>query len=452
MKITLRAVFIILIILVIIFLAVVGRISENENIIKEHAEIEEKKYELRVEEISEEYKEKYLEGLLQYLTKWNENLKSNKSVLQTYIYLLNDTHKLLVEEQWVAPLKVTKRLIPLSFTLNCTNEINSKYFNERKENNILPYLIDIFIFGFELKLIEIQLYELYEVVDEFVIFESNITLKKIPKELFFTQNLKRFHRFIDKITLMTPFSIKRFNKDGSIKSSIDIDLKDVRDDFKYKNQVDVSKIFRPDFALEFAVRMIPVDYYQKYIRMFNSNDILIHGDVDEIPDSNIVNHFKYCETKNELFPFSIWSNFYIYNLNYLFRSDDSRDSYGFMCPYIFKFKDILNNNNYTRLRKTTLLPQASGSHLNRVLGPIVNGMYKDMSQSDSDGLTQYYLDVIKNPTIEGYNRFKELYIAGRINEKWINRVVKVSSFNSKLKTFIPWIIKENREVYKTFFE
>jgi hypothetical protein len=123
-----------------------------------------------------------------------------------------------------------------------------------------------------------------------------------------------------------------------------------------------------------------------------------------------------------------------------------------MCPYIFKFKDILNNNNYTRLRKTTLLPQASGSHLNRVLGPIVNGMYKDMSQSDSDGLTQYYLDVIKNPTIEGYNRFKELYIAGRINEKWINRVVKVSSFNNKLKTFIPWIIKENREVYKTFFE
>ena len=49
MKITLRAVFIILIILVIIFLAVVGRISENENIIKEHAEIEEKKYELGVE-------------------------------------------------------------------------------------------------------------------------------------------------------------------------------------------------------------------------------------------------------------------------------------------------------------------------------------------------------------------------------------------------------------------
>ena len=90
-------------------------------------------------------------------------------------------------------------------------------------------MIDFFIFGFELKIIEFQFYELYDVVDEFIIFESNITLKKLPKELIFTQNIKRFHRFIDKITLMTPFNIKPFNKDDSIKSLINIDPNDVRD-------------------------------------------------------------------------------------------------------------------------------------------------------------------------------------------------------------------------------
>ena len=233
---------------------------------------------------------------------------------------------------------------------------------------------------------------------------------------------------------------------------INIDPNDVRDDFKRINQVDEPTFLKLDFTLEFAVRMIPVEYYQKYIRMFTSNDIFIHGDVDEVPDSNIVNHFKYCEVKAGLYPFSIWSTFYTYNLNYLFRSDDPRDQYGFMCPYIFKFEDILKNNNYTRLRKTNLLPQASGCHLNRVLGPIVNGMYKDMSQSDGGGITEHYLEVISNPTIEGVNKFKKFYRNGRINEKWVDRVIKVSSFNGTLKMFVPWIIQENREVYKSFFD
>ncbi len=110
--------------------------------------------------------------------------------------------------------------MPLSSTFNCSNDVNSIYFNERKDKNGLPYLIDIFIFGFELKLLEIQLFELSDVVDEFIIFESKVTLKKLPKELFFTQNMKRFHRFIDKITLMTLLNIIRFNKNGSIKSLI----------------------------------------------------------------------------------------------------------------------------------------------------------------------------------------------------------------------------------------
>jgi hypothetical protein len=153
--------------------------------------------------------------------------------------------------------------------------------------------------------------------------------------------------------------------------------------------------------------------------------------MDEIPDSNIINHLKYFDTEKELSPFSIWGNFYTYNLNYLFRSDDSRDPYGFICPYVFNFQDFLNNNNYTRLRKISLLPQASGCHFNRFLGPIVNRMYKEMSQSDGLGITQHYMEVINNPTFEGFKRFQEFYRNGVIQEIWISKVVKVSSFNGK---------------------
>ena len=57
------------------------------------------------------------------------------------------------------------------------------------------------MFGYELLLLEIRLYELYDVVDEIIIFKSNVTFKKIPKELFFSQNIQRFTKFLEKIII-----------------------------------------------------------------------------------------------------------------------------------------------------------------------------------------------------------------------------------------------------------
>ena len=383
-------------------------------------------------------------------------IKSGKTVFQAYVQLLNDTDNLIIEEQWMPPFIVTKRPVPLSNTLNCQSEIHSKYFNQRKPNNESSYLIDIIMFGYELKLLEIRLYELYDVVDEFIIFESNITFKKFPKKLYFYENMKRFHRFIDKITLMTPFNITRFNKDGSIKISIETDPKDINEEFKKTNQVNIADepaFYKLDFSLDLITRMLPIKFYEKHIRKFDSNDVFVHGDLDEIPDSDIVNHFKYCEVKKELYPFATWSTFYIFTLNLLFQSDfwAYDDLYSFKYPNILILDDIIKNN-ITRLQKTTVLPQATGCHLNRILGTIANGIYKEMSQSDGIGVTEHYMEVINDPTIEGYKKFRKTFTMGKIQERWAHRVVKLSSFNGKLKTFMPWIIKENKEAYKSFFE
>ena len=67
---------------------------------------------------------------------------------------------------------------------------------------ILEYIImiyDCFNFFNELDLLEIRFYTLYEVVDKFVIVESNKTHSGIPKDFNFENNKDRFKKFLDKV-------------------------------------------------------------------------------------------------------------------------------------------------------------------------------------------------------------------------------------------------------------
>ena len=64
-----------------------------------------------------------------------------------------------------------------------------------------PKLYDVVIFSVELEMLELRLRELYEVVDEFVIVESNTTFTGKPKALGF--DAARFARYRDKIRYFT---------------------------------------------------------------------------------------------------------------------------------------------------------------------------------------------------------------------------------------------------------
>ena len=60
-------------------------------------------------------------------------------------------------------------------------------------------LYDAFLFYNEMRLLEIRLNELKNVVDRFVIVESNITFQGKPKPLYFWDNRDRFSAFQDRI-------------------------------------------------------------------------------------------------------------------------------------------------------------------------------------------------------------------------------------------------------------
>ncbi len=67
------------------------------------------------------------------------------------------------------------------------------------DNPYRPKIYDCFIFFNELEILEIKLHELYEHVDHFVLVESAETFRGDPKPLYFDENKKKFHQFLDKI-------------------------------------------------------------------------------------------------------------------------------------------------------------------------------------------------------------------------------------------------------------
>lgn len=70
---------------------------------------------------------------------------------------------------------------------------------EASRSTQVPRVVDAIIFSLELDLLEIRLRELMDVVDTFVVVESNVTFTGHPKELAFANNRQRFDFISSKI-------------------------------------------------------------------------------------------------------------------------------------------------------------------------------------------------------------------------------------------------------------
>ena len=107
---------------------------------------------------------------------------------------------------------------------------------------------DVFPFFNELDLLEIRLNVLDDFVDEFIIVEANTTFSGLPKEYFASEAMHNFKKFAHKITIFrisdTPHDLSAFEAEH----------------------------FQRD-----AVR-------QLLQTKLSPDDILIYGDVDEIPN------------------------------------------------------------------------------------------------------------------------------------------------------------------------
>ena len=92
-----------------------------------------------------------------------------------------------------------------------------------------PLVYDCFNFFNEFDLLEIRLNELDDVVDYFVVCESNVTHNGIPKPMFFKENEERFSQFKDKIIYLPMIVPEGSNVDHAQKSYVINALRDCKD-------------------------------------------------------------------------------------------------------------------------------------------------------------------------------------------------------------------------------
>ena len=150
-------------------------------------------------------------------------------------------------------------------------------------------IFDCFTFFNELDLLEFRLKLLGDYVDYFVICESNLTHSGKPKEYILDQNLDRFVKWKNKIIYLP------------IQQSTEGLLFEKVNTYTPTNG---------PWLLENQQR-----YALSYInRMLDDNDIVFVGDLDEIPNPEIVEHFT--DSENIVsFPKTLRQLFHYYFLN-----------------------------------------------------------------------------------------------------------------------------------------
>lgn len=132
----------------------------------------------------------------------------------------------------------------------------------------LPKVIDAVIFSIELDILEIRIRELWDVVDVFVVLETDRTFTGVRKPFFLNENIERFKFAEEKLHHII-----------------------VRDSLKRnpKNSFDNEEIMRQHMTR--AIRSL----------MLKDGDLVLVSDVDEIPFKEVIRLLKNCQGySNEL--------------------------------------------------------------------------------------------------------------------------------------------------------
>jgi len=171
-------------------------------------------------------------------------------------------------------------------------------------------IIDTFIFNDEVDMLNVRLEMLYDVVDYFILVESDETFKGNSKPLYYTENKNNFSKYNDKIIVI-------INNSLEFKS-----IEHNEGNFAREN-------FSRDIIKDSLINL-----------NLDENDIVLHSDLDEIPNPNFL-----ILVKNNIYNFTILSiklELYYYNFETI---DLYTKWYG---TYLIYYKHLQNTMSYYR--------------------------------------------------------------------------------------------------------
>lgn len=159
-----------------------------------------------------------------------------------------------------------------------------------------PKVYDAVIFSVELDLLEIRIRELYDVVDHFIIVESNVTFSGQPKPFTFQDHRAQFDFAKEKIIYGQVSNLHVYG--GNLNNN----RKEDPFDNEIRMRVGVSSIIRAQHPLD--------------------GSIIIQSDVDEIPSARAISLLKYCTGWGDVIHLGMPS--YLYSFEFpLGRQQDS---------------------------------------------------------------------------------------------------------------------------------
>jgi beta-1,4-mannosyl-glycoprotein beta-1,4-N-acetylglucosaminyltransferase len=113
------------------------------------------------------------------------------------------------------------------------------------------------------------------IVDKFFVLESATTHRFGLKPLIFARNYERVAPFRDRIV-----HIVLDDEDVTVAPSI----------LSFTERED-------EWSLERWQRKMVFEAFRRYIPDLTNDDVIIHGDIDELPQGDFINHLKYCQPK-----------------------------------------------------------------------------------------------------------------------------------------------------------
>ena len=254
-----------------------------------------------------------------------------------------------------------------------------------------------------------RLYELNDTVDISVVMEGTRSHRGFEKPLFFARNKERFHTFRQQIVHVvaddtdTNFG-KKFSKENM---------------WKIEGQMRSHSLFK---------------FIEAYGGLRES-DVLIHGDVDEIPSRELLAYIKKCDVKK--YPVAVTSDFFIFSFHWLFQSTTVP------FPLIFTSKEISNSGGLLRSKRNSFAPAPlhSGGHLNRFMPGLLHKIYKEAAMGEGG-------------TVD-FNLFTQGLVSCA---EWLRhgqwgtyKDTRIRANDPKSPYFIPWFAKQNKHRFAWLF-
>lgn len=233
-------------------------------------------------------------------------------------------------------------------------------------------IVDTFVFAWELDLLECRLIEMDSFVDQFIFTESNVTFQGKPKPYIFEQNISRFLPWTSKITY--------------IKSCLP------QTDDPWAREIQSREQLLPAIA------------------HLEPNDIILHGDVDEIIPESLVKQMISLLEYNESIAFE--QTFYSMAIDWLLTE-----------PWqgtVAVKKSFLDNHSMIDIRnKRVSSPTITGGwHLSWLGGPDMIRKKAESFSHTEDEIQSYIKEMGSRLYTEGYHVRREKLIPVNIDETY----------------------------------